>query len=140
MCTSPGCNVGFSSNMARDKHLFSVHCPDTQYKCSLCIASCPSQGVLDLHMETHKPEKPFQCRNCGRSFTRKYHLERHLLHTSCDDTVPKQELPCSVCGKVFTRIDNLRDHLRSHLGNDRKKRDYQCPHCEKSFYGSSLLK
>ena len=88
-----------------------------------------------------KPSKePVQCPTCQKSFTRKYHLDRHLVHTSCNPgNIVKEEFACEVCGKSFSRIDNLRMHLRAHLGQKPRNRDFQCPYCEKSFYGSSLL-
>lgn len=83
---------------------------------------------------------PVECPTCKKAFTRKYHLERHLMHTSCNPgTYEKQEFDCEVCNKKFSRIDNLRMHLRAHLGQKTRSRDFQCPFCEKSFYGSSLL-
>lgn len=91
--------------------------------------------------DAEKPAKePVQCVTCGKKFTRKYHLERHLVHTSCNPgDIKKDEFGCEVCGKVFSRVDNLRMHLRAHLGQKSRSRDFQCPYCEKSFYGSSLL-
>lgn len=83
---------------------------------------------------------PVQCPTCNKTFTRKYHLERHLVHTSCNPgTFERHEFSCEVCSKKFSRIDNLRMHLRAHLGQKSRSRDFQCPYCEKSFYGSSLL-
>lgn len=83
---------------------------------------------------------PVQCPTCQKTFTRKYHLERHLIHTQCNPgTFERQEFSCEVCDKKFSRIDNLRMHLRAHLGQKSRSRDFQCPYCEKSFYGSSLL-
>lgn len=85
-------------------------------------------------------KEPVKCPTCDKSFTRKYHLERHLVHTSCNPgTIQRDEFSCEVCSKVFSRIDNLRMHLRAHLGQKSRSRDFQCPYCEKSFYGSSLL-
>lgn len=85
-------------------------------------------------------KEPVQCPTCNKTFTRKYHLERHLIHTSCNPgTFEKHEFSCEVCTKKFSRIDNLRMHLRAHLGQKTRSRDFQCPYCEKSFYGSSLL-
>lgn len=90
--------------------------------------------------EDASSKEPVACPTCGKTFTRKYHLERHLIHTSCNPgTIERQEFSCEVCSKVFSRIDNLRMHLRAHLGQKTRSRDFQCPYCEKSFYGSSLL-
>jgi hypothetical protein len=81
-----------------------------------------------------------ECPKCHKTFTRKYHLERHLTHTSCNEgNFNREEFSCEVCNKVFTRVDNLRMHLRAHLGQKPKSKDFQCPYCEKSFTGSSLL-
>lgn len=100
-----------------------------------------------------KPRKPYKkkeklpkeksqiaCEKCGKSFTRKYHLERHLIHTTCNPgNIEREEFHCEVCNKAFSRIDNLRMHLRAHLGVKSRSRDFQCPYCDKAFYGSSLL-
>jgi hypothetical protein len=54
----------------------------------------------------------------GKDFTRKYHLDRHLLHSKCKGaTVDQQKmLNCEVCNREFSRVDNLREHLRGHMG------------------------
>lgn len=66
---------------------------------------------------------PIACESCGKTFTRKYHLERHLTHTQCNPgTFKKEEFNCEVCNKVFSRIDNLRMHLRAHLGQKSRSR------------------
>lgn len=107
----------------------------------------------DSEPKFKKPRKPYKkkekapkeksqivCEKCGKSFTRKYHLERHLIHTQCNPgNIEREEFHCEVCDKAFSRIDNLRMHLRAHLGVKSRSRDFQCPYCEKAFYGSSLL-
>ncbi|CAO1429178.1 unnamed protein product [Diamesa hyperborea] len=105
-----------------------------------------SDSITDVEIEveeeddTKKKPAKISCENCGKTFTRKYHLERHLLHTSCcPETKTKDHLSCEVCGKSFTRVDNLRMHLRAHLGVKSRTRTFECSYCEKSFYGSSLL-
>lgn len=135
----PKCDLKFNTRLGRERHIFSLHAKDTEFKCELCTSACPTKGILDLHMQTHAPTKPFDCKKCGRDFTRKYHLERHLKHTPCGGDKEQNILPCAVCGKKFTRTDNLREHLRGHMGQTTKKRDFQCSYCDKSFYGSSLL-
>ncbi|XP_062558649.1 protein suppressor of hairy wing-like [Armigeres subalbatus] len=132
------CPKSFKAYDYLERHLQSVHSESDDYSCRHCNAKCPSEKVLTEHLSTHTEGKPFSCIKCGKDFTRKYHLERHLNHSKCGE-IPKLQLPCEVCGKIFTRLDNLREHLRYHMGEAKRKRDYQCPHCEKGFYGSSLL-
>lgn len=132
------CPKSFKAYEYMDRHLASVHASNDTFACPQCNAKCSTAKVLNEHLLTHSEGKPFSCLKCGKDFTRKYHLERHLNHSNCGDN-PKTMRPCEVCGKEFTRLDNLREHLRFHMGQASRKRDYQCPYCPKSFYGSSLL-
>lgn len=108
-----------------------------------CIAKPEKKQRKPYKKREKKPsadKSPVHCDTCQKSFTRKYHLERHLVHTSCNPgTFERQEFSCEVCDKKFSRIDNLRMHLRAHLGQKPRSREFQCPYCDKSFYGSSLL-
>uniref|UniRef100_A0A182N6N8 C2H2-type domain-containing protein n=1 Tax=Anopheles dirus TaxID=7168 RepID=A0A182N6N8_9DIPT len=134
------CPKSFKAYEYLDRHIGSIHSESDAFPCCYCNAKCSTQAVLDEHLKTHDEGKPYACMACGKDFTRRYHLDRHEKHTNCG-MVPKEVdvMPCEVCGKQFTRIDNLREHLRSHMGQGARKRDYQCPYCVKSFYGSSLL-
>jgi len=50
-----------------------------------------------------------QVAGCGQFFSRKEHLERHLLmHTG------EKPFKCSLCPKAFSREDNLKHHQRLH--------------------------
>lgn len=84
--------------MSLEKHQFTIHSTTTEFACTFafCTATCPSQGILEMHMQTHRTNKPFSCDKCGKDFTRKYHLERHILYSTCDSStkkVQKKDLP-----------------------------------------------
>nr|XP_054926046.1 zinc finger protein 678-like [Dermacentor andersoni] len=84
-------------------------------------------------------EKDLDCPVCGKQFTKKYYLQRHLQMTVCSGKPPPSH-PCEVCGKVYSRKDNLREHLRAHAGEVTRRKKYMCDHCGKTFHGMSLLK
>lgn len=63
------------------------------------------------------------------------------MFSGCEiENVTKKTVVCKVCGKEFYRLDNLRMHLKQHLGQESKSKDYQCPYCDKAFYGTATLK
>lgn len=53
-------------------------------------------------------KKKFPCYQCGRSYSRKQALQRHI-NFECVDSVPIFE--CPICSKKFKRKDGLNRHL-----------------------------
>ena len=49
------------------------------WKCAFCSRVMKTKSNLIGHIKTHTGEKPFPCPNCEKTFSRKYHMERHLL-------------------------------------------------------------
>ncbi|XP_059140511.1 uncharacterized protein LOC131928465 [Physella acuta] len=78
----------------------------------------------------------FRCELCGKGFTRKYHMQRHVkLHTR--GPIPKAHLldwtrrpyACGVCKMGFTRQHHLTRHMLIHTG----ERPHSCHVCGKAF-------
>ncbi|TFK41311.1 hypothetical protein BDQ12DRAFT_720998 [Crucibulum laeve] len=65
--------------------------PRKKYKCAVCPRAFARAYNLKTHMATHDPNrlKPHVCphRACGRSFSRKHDLGRHLISIHRDDSV-----------------------------------------------------
>lgn len=67
------------------------HDPRKKYKCNACPRAFARAYNLKTHMATHDPNrlKPHVCpnRSCGRSFSRKHDLGRHLVSIHRDDSL-----------------------------------------------------
>ncbi|XP_037090301.1 LOW QUALITY PROTEIN: protein suppressor of hairy wing-like [Pollicipes pollicipes] len=137
-CDVADCLKTFRLKSSVDRHKRVIHHQGDVHQCPQCGARCADKGTLARHMYTHTGLKPYTCEMCNKHFSRKYHLDRHVMQTGCDGK-PKAAYPCQVCGKMFTRKDNLREHLRAHAGQVRRKKCYTCHYCEKQFFGSTLL-
>ncbi|KAF8649906.1 hypothetical protein AX16_005665 [Volvariella volvacea WC 439] len=90
--------------------------PRKKYKCTTCPRAFARAYNLKTHMATHDPNrlKPHTCphRSCGRSFSRKHDLGRHLVSIHRDETLCSQSASkksigvekaprawCDQCGK-----------------------------------------
>lgn len=93
---------------------------------------CP-RGFLSLenyirHLKMHKL---FLCLECGKTFTQKKNLNRHIRgHMGI------RPFQCAVCMKTFTAKSTLQDHMNIHSGD----RPYKCNCCDMDFKHKSALK
>lgn len=62
-------------------------------------------------------ESPHKCSICGKTYTRKIILEKHMKSHYPQEKVPetvKTKFPCDFCPKVYTRKEYLKAHISIH--------------------------
>uniref|UniRef100_A0A4W5KNV2 C2H2-type domain-containing protein n=1 Tax=Hucho hucho TaxID=62062 RepID=A0A4W5KNV2_9TELE len=101
------------------------------YQCSQCQKSFSRLAHYKDHQQTHREEKPYHCNDCGKSFS-------YFKSLKCHQMIHKGENlhHCSVCGKGFAIRGNLKTHLQTHT----KEKPHQCSECGKRFSRAHDLK
>ena len=105
-----------------------------KWACTECDYSCDWRNDYKRHLVTHSKVKAHKCDTCGKCFTRKGNLTRHIksVHTK------ESQYECEVCEKVFTQRGTLLTHIK--IVHD-KIRSFVCTQCDKTFtYKSDLTK
>ena len=124
--------------------------PEGQTKCEKCLKCFPNEK-FDGHL---CEVKNFICYSCGKAYTTKYGLDRHIMIEHENVQFPKpficdkcdfccesksalqkhmvtheEKKPCPECGE---RVRNIKSHMVSmHTPDEMKK--YQCQDCGKGF-------
>ncbi|XP_050419627.1 oocyte zinc finger protein XlCOF26-like [Adelges cooleyi] len=121
--------------------------------CALCSKGFKRKRSLEVHMESHVIEKPFQCTTCLRFFKNKQCLKKHHIRKHSGT----KAYSCDVCNRKFSLKDALVSHekthtcstqfacylcnqrfrekryLQRHLSTHNKNNVMNCPMCMKEF-------
>uniref|UniRef100_A0A8C4RNJ7 C2H2-type domain-containing protein n=1 Tax=Erpetoichthys calabaricus TaxID=27687 RepID=A0A8C4RNJ7_ERPCA len=102
----------------------------TGNKCLECGKQFTHKGNLNKHMKIHTGEETYSCHECGKSFSRRSHFQSHRrTHTG------EKPYCCPECGKLFSTNSHLQRHRKIHTG----EKPHCCPECGKLFSSRSHL-
>ncbi|XP_064194594.1 zinc finger and BTB domain-containing protein 41 [Anguilla rostrata] len=170
------CNQCYStkSNLTvhRKKHNSETPFQKKEHKCPFCNKLHASRKTLAKHVRRFHPDhiqeflsikkrksEGWKCDICHKSFTRRPHLEEHMiLHSQarpfkcayCDDYFKSRfarlkhhekyhlgPFPCDICGRQFNDTGNRKRHIECTHGGKRK---WTCFICGKSVRERTTLK
>lgn len=142
------CRKIFKDKKSLNIHTHYTHMPDEEkMSCPLCDHKTSRPSVLKVHMESKHGKqsveeffreeptdsKPFVCNVCGRSFGRRYDMNRHIQIIHIHPKTPRQKREkcylCPHCGQSYNSKKGLENHLISHTDD----RPYVCGICNKAY-------
>ncbi|XP_026548787.1 zinc finger protein OZF-like, partial [Notechis scutatus] len=100
------------------------HKDGPRHSCLLCGRAFTRKSSLNRHLIIHTGEKPYKCAHCGKSFNRKTNLLSHEMVHARD-----KSYQCSDCGKNFKPKWGVNAYQIDHTG----EKVYKCISCKKSF-------
>lgn len=121
--------------VVKNKQILSQHMQkhnEKTHQCSICNRVFPSPLFLRRHEKSHylEEDKCHICHICPKAFTRKNHLEKHILAHSKNTF-----FMCYACGKVFKSNEKLMLHQRR-----REALGGNCPPIRKQNRGRKDIK
>ncbi|ODM97079.1 putative zinc finger protein [Orchesella cincta] len=103
------CDKYYGTKARYDDHM-RTHAEERKFACELCVFTCKTAGVLSRHRLTHT--KPFVCKVCDRSFSRKFTLNAHMnMHTGAS-------FVCHICGYEFSNRKSCNTHIKKYHTGD----------------------
>ncbi|CAG9801039.1 unnamed protein product [Chironomus riparius] len=110
---------------------------NVSFPCKACGKTFSSKQCLGRHMISHETLKLFECDKCPKSFAKKFQVRNHLQNVHVyEKVVPSFKCHFEDCSKIFVNNLRLQHHLKyTHEGGDQ----VICEICSKTFKKRSSL-
>ncbi|XP_076829019.1 zinc finger and BTB domain-containing protein 41 [Brachyhypopomus gauderio] len=139
----PFCNKLHASKKTLGKHVKRFHPDHVQdfmnmrkrksegWKCDICHKSFTRRPHLEEHMILHSQDKPFKCAYCDDYFKSRFARLKH------QEKYHLGPFPCDICGRQFNDTGNRKRHIECTHGGKRK---WTCFLCGKSVRERTTLR
>ncbi|KAJ8390455.1 hypothetical protein AAFF_G00103900 [Aldrovandia affinis] len=139
----PFCNKLHASKKTLAKHVRRFHPDHIQeflsikkrksegWKCDICHKSFTRRPHLEEHMILHSQDRPFKCAYCDDYFKSRFARLKH------HEKYHLGPFPCDICGRQFNDTGNRKRHIECTHGGKRK---WTCFICGKSVRERTTLK
>ncbi|XP_072919607.1 zinc finger and BTB domain-containing protein 41-like [Hemitrygon akajei] len=139
----PFCNKLHASKKTLAKHVKRFHPDNIQefftarkkrseaWRCDVCNKTFTRRPHLEEHMILHTQDKPFKCSYCEEHFKSRFARLKH------QEKFHLGPFPCDICGRQFNDTGNLKRHIECTHGGKRK---WTCLICGKSVRERTTLK
>ena len=95
-----------------------------EFKCGQCKTTFTQRSLLNNHLCSRMPCKPYRCGHCQEAFAQSKELRMHaVVHVS------EKPFKCGYCLRAFSGATTLNNHVRTHTG----EKPFLCDGCGKSF-------
>jgi len=107
------------------------HC-SKKFVCNFCGKSFTTKQTIKRHLITHENIKSFKCEVCKKYFGQQWTLKLHMMsHTD------EKSLQCHICGKQLFSKSNLKKHIITH--STKKLGCFHCNICNTSYFTKKNL-
>ncbi|XP_043079819.1 zinc finger and BTB domain-containing protein 41 [Puntigrus tetrazona] len=139
----PFCNKLHASRKTLSRHVKRFHPDHLQeflsqkkkksegWKCDICHKSFSRRPHLEEHMILHTQDKPFKCAYCDDYFKSRFARLKH------QEKFHLGPFPCDICGRQFNDTGNRKRHIECTHGGKRK---WTCFLCGKSVRERTTLR